>query len=66
MNLALSDQEAELLDDILGMWIEGAEAEVPSLAVSKEEAHWSTFQMRRTRDVAARVKMRIQLERSSQ
>ncbi|MGW8180085.1 MAG: hypothetical protein ACWGQW_15190 [bacterium] len=63
MLLKLSDDEAEVLDDILGMWIEGAEAEVPALAQSEAEAHWSMYALRKQAAIAGRIKMRIQLER---
>lgn len=63
MKLALTDSEAANLEDVIGMYIEGLEAEVPSLAQTDGEAHWSTFQMRRQREQLANIKLRIQLER---
>lgn len=63
MNLQLSEQEATFLDDVLAMWIEGAEAEAPTLAQSDEEAHWSMYGLRKQVNIASRIKLRIQLER---
>jgi hypothetical protein len=61
--LELSDEEAAYLEDILGMWIEGAEEECPTLAQTDSEAHWSMYQLRRQAKTAGSIKMRIQLER---
>lgn len=63
MQLELSEAEATLLDDVLAMWIEGAEAEIPSLAQTEEEAHWSMYGLRKQVAMAGRIKLRIQLER---
>lgn len=59
----LSEEEAEVVEDILGMWLEGLEEEVPSLAESEEEAHWSLYQLRRMRERAGRLRLRLQMER---
>jgi hypothetical protein len=65
MQLELDDDEAQYLYDVLGMWVEGAEQEAPSLATSEQEAHWSLYQLRRQREVAERLRLRINLERTS-
>jgi hypothetical protein len=63
MQLELSSDEAQYLDDILGMWVEGVIQEAPTVATSDSEAHWSLYQLRRQREVAERLRLRINLER---
>jgi hypothetical protein len=67
MRLELSDDEAEVVEDILGMWIDGIDGEVPELEVGEEQnVVWQLFQLRQHKEKVARVRMRLQLERRDQ
>ena len=59
--LELDKEEAEYLGDILQMWIEGVEAEIPSLTQPSPEVHWSRFQLRKQLQTAQQLKLRLEL-----
>ena len=66
MQLQLDAQEAEYLGDILQMWAEGIEAEVPELSETAEaDVHWTRFQLRKQLLAATSIKMRLDLEREA-
>lgn len=55
--------EAQYLNDILQMWIEGIEASIPDLSTeSTEETHWSKFGLRAQLQAAESIRMRLTLE----
>jgi len=62
MLLPLNEEENEdkYLGDILQMWIEGIEAEIPELTTqTDQEVHWTRFQLRKQLIAAQTIKMRI-------
>ena len=65
MLLPLKDEEDEpqYLGDILQMWIEGIEAEIPDLTQASPEVHWSRFQLRKQLLAAQSIKLRLDMER---
>lgn len=61
----LSDEEAEYVEDILQMWSEGAEAEIPKLTnTAQPDVHWSLFQLRKQIQTAQEVKLRMKMQRT--
>lgn len=66
MELELSVEEAEYLSDILQMWIEGCEAEIPNIDTQPEpDVHWSRFQLRKQLLAAEQIRMRIMIGKAS-
>lgn len=60
MLLPLTDEEAEYLGDVLQMWSEGVEAEVPGLTTTAEpDVHWTRFQLRKQLIASQTLKLRI-------
>lgn len=67
MQLELTESEAEYVADILQMWIEGIEQEIPRLMETPSpEEHWVRFGLRKQLTTASEVKMRIDLLKGPQ
>jgi hypothetical protein len=64
VQIEMSDEEAEYVGDIMQMWAEGVEEEIPGLATMPQpDVHWCRFQLRKQLLVARTVKQRIDMER---
>ncbi len=62
ITLELSDQEATYLADILQMWIEGIEGEIPKVSTEDAiEAHWALYGLRSQFTTAQSMRMRLVL-----
>ena len=62
VTISLSDEEAVYLSDILQMWVEGIEEELPALIGASPDVHWSKFQLRKQFAAAGAIKLRLNLE----
>lgn len=63
MQLELNEQEAQAVDDVLGMWLDGMDESIPELTESDENAVWQLYRLREHKEIVSRVRLRIQLER---
>jgi hypothetical protein len=63
MQLELADNEAEAVDDILGMFLDGMDEEVPGLLDPEQDVAWQLYRIRQLKEIVSRVRMRLQLER---
>lgn len=63
LELPLEGDEATILDDVLGMWIDGIEAEIPVVVGSDTEAHWALYELRKQRTNIQAIRLRLQLLR---
>jgi hypothetical protein len=58
--IELSDDEARFVTDILQMYMEGIDAEIPHVVTQTDEtAHWSLYGLRKQYEVAMRLRLRI-------
>lgn len=58
--IELSDDEAKFVSDILQMYQEGIDAEIPHVINQTDEmSHWSLYGLRKQYEVAMRIRLRI-------
>ena len=65
VRLELDEDEAQLLEDILGMWVDGIEDTVKGIVDPDAELEWHLHQLRRQFTSCQRVRLRLNLERTS-
>lgn len=64
LHLEDDDDEPMYLADILQMWIEGIESEIPTLATTSGiDAHWSLYHLRKQLGAAQSIRLRLSMER---